>query len=108
MDSIYIGPGEIKQGKPSLEHCFGKWIKTDQLLISLLEGANDETYKMYSNSNLKAKFQKVNKEFYKGSILSVKNGWAKVSVKTNSGDIKGWIPRSQQCGIPWTTCNNDF
>lgn len=80
------------------------WVRADNFLINLPEfGA-----KLYHNADNESDYIELDK-FAKGNVIEIKGLWAKVSIDKGSNKrIEGWIKRSDQCALPFTTCNWEF
>jgi hypothetical protein len=98
VDSLFFGPAFVNN--VSHKNC---WVKSGSIKVGLWQ--MQTIGKLYVEPKLNSKFVdfEVNNAF--GYVQQVENGWAEVTVPLGNKMYRGWVPRNQQCGWPWTICN---
>jgi len=102
IENLMIIPGcEDHPNNKDINRYKDKWVKSEDLLINLPEFGTD----LYKEANLNSELIRVNK-FAKGILLEVKGQWAKVRIDmADENTLEAWLKRSDQCALPYTSCN---
>lgn len=84
------------------------WIKKENYLGTYARNYSDnDTLFLFAKPDLKSKPTDTISKYYTELyiITDCKGKWAKVTMKTNDREFKGWIEPEMQCSNPYTTCN---